>query len=119
MVVMRKCLRVKVIYFRAMMCSFLSEVADRMLTKDCNFQVPNTAHHHWGGCDNAKKISAIRNVIFPYILFWNKNTVGVYCVLCTVYCTVGGSPCHHGMARPRVADGRDGLQLEVSCEYIE
>jgi hypothetical protein len=32
---------------------------------------------------------------------------------------LGGSPCHHGMARPRVADGRDGLQLEVSCEYIE
>jgi hypothetical protein len=31
----------------------------------------------------------------------------------------GGYPCHHGMARPRVADGRDGLQLEVSCEYIE
>jgi hypothetical protein len=30
-----------------------------------------------------------------------------------------GYPCHHGMARPRVADGRDGLQLEVSCEYIE
>jgi hypothetical protein len=24
---------------------------------------------------------------------------------------LGGSPCHHGMARPRVADGRDGLQL--------
>jgi hypothetical protein len=32
---------------------------------------------------------------------------------------LGGSPCHHGMARPRVAVGRDGLQLEVSCEYIE
>jgi hypothetical protein len=32
---------------------------------------------------------------------------------------LGGSPCHHGMARPRVAEGRDGLQLEVSCEYIE
>jgi hypothetical protein len=32
---------------------------------------------------------------------------------------LGGSPCHHGMARPRVADGRDGLQLEVSCKYIE
>jgi hypothetical protein len=32
---------------------------------------------------------------------------------------LGGSPCYHGMARPRVADGRDGLQLEVSCEYIE
>jgi hypothetical protein len=27
---------------------------------------------------------------------------------------LGGSPCHHG-----VADNRDGLQLEVSCEYIE
>jgi hypothetical protein len=23
---------------------------------------------------------------------------------------LGGSPCHHSMARPRVADGRDGLQ---------
>jgi hypothetical protein len=33
--------------------------------------------------------------------------------------TLGGSPCHHGMARPRVGDGRDGLQLEVSCEYTE
>jgi hypothetical protein len=32
---------------------------------------------------------------------------------------LGGSPCHHGMARPRVVDGRDSLQLEVSCEYIE
>jgi hypothetical protein len=32
---------------------------------------------------------------------------------------LGGSPCHHGMTRPRVADGRDGHQLEVSCEYIE
>jgi hypothetical protein len=29
------------------------------------------------------------------------------------------SPCHHSMTRPRFADGRDGLQLEVSCEYIE
>jgi hypothetical protein len=24
---------------------------------------------------------------------------------------LGGSPCHHSMARPPVADGRDGLQL--------
>jgi hypothetical protein len=23
---------------------------------------------------------------------------------------LGGSPCHYSMARPRVADGRDGLQ---------
>jgi hypothetical protein len=32
---------------------------------------------------------------------------------------LGGSPCHHRMARPRVADGVDSLQLEVSCEYME
>jgi hypothetical protein len=25
---------------------------------------------------------------------------------------LGGSPFHYSMARPRVADGRDGLQLE-------
>jgi hypothetical protein len=24
---------------------------------------------------------------------------------------LGGFPCHHSMARPRAADGRDGLQL--------
>jgi hypothetical protein len=24
---------------------------------------------------------------------------------------LGGSPCHHSMARTRVADGRDGLQF--------
>jgi hypothetical protein len=24
---------------------------------------------------------------------------------------LGGSPCHHSMVCPRVADGRDGLQL--------
>jgi hypothetical protein len=32
---------------------------------------------------------------------------------------LGGCPYHHSMARPRVADGRDGRQLEVSYEYIE
>jgi hypothetical protein len=32
---------------------------------------------------------------------------------------LGGSPCHHSKVRPRVADGRDGLQLEVSRECIE
>jgi hypothetical protein len=32
---------------------------------------------------------------------------------------LGGPLCYHSMARPRVADGKDGLQLEVSCEYIE
>jgi hypothetical protein len=30
-------------------------------------------------------------------------------------------PCHHGTARPQVADGGDGLQIwrEGSCEHIE
>jgi hypothetical protein len=28
-----------------------------------------------------------------------------------IYTMLGGSPCHHSMARARVADGRDGLQL--------
>jgi hypothetical protein len=28
--------------------------------------------------------------------------------------------CHHGMARPRVADRGDGLQIwRGSCEYVE
>jgi hypothetical protein len=27
------------------------------------------------------------------------------------YRMLGGSPCHHSLARSRVADGRDGLQL--------
>jgi hypothetical protein len=44
-----------------------------------------------------------------YILFLNVHASTM----------LGGYPCHHGMARPRVADGRDGLQLEVTCEYIE
>jgi NADH:ubiquinone oxidoreductase subunit E len=32
---------------------------------------------------------------------------------------LGGSPCHHSMARPRVADGRDGLQQCIvwGCIY--
>jgi hypothetical protein len=42
-----------------------------------------------------------------------------YCLLLSVDAMLGGSSCHHGMARPRVADGRDGHQLEVCCEYIE
>jgi hypothetical protein len=40
-------------------------------------------------------------------------------VVWDIHPKLGGSPCHHGKARPRVADGRDGFQLEVSCEYIE
>jgi hypothetical protein len=50
----------------------------------------------------------------------------VLCNMCYKYYFVkyylpmlGGSLCHHSMARPQVADERDGLQLEVSCEYIE
>jgi hypothetical protein len=28
-------------------------------------------------------------------------------------------PCHHGMARPQVADGGTASNLDGSCEYIE
>jgi hypothetical protein len=28
-------------------------------------------------------------------------------------------PCHHGMARPRVADGGTASNMEGSFEYIE
>ena len=28
-------------------------------------------------------------------------------------------PCHHGMARPAVADGGTASSMEGSCEYIE
>ena len=28
-------------------------------------------------------------------------------------------PCHHGMARPQVADGGTACHIEGSCEYIE
>ena len=27
--------------------------------------------------------------------------------------------CHHGMARPQVADGGTASNMEGSCEYIE
>jgi len=27
--------------------------------------------------------------------------------------------CHHGVARPRVSDGRTASRIEGSCEYIE
>jgi hypothetical protein len=47
------------------------------------------------------------------------NNALQYFVLVALNPMLGRSTCHHGMARPRVADGRDGLQLEVSCEYIE
>jgi hypothetical protein len=46
--------------------------------------------------------------------------ISVYCFLALDRLTMlGGSICHHSMARPLVADGRDGIQLEVSYEYIE
>jgi len=28
-------------------------------------------------------------------------------------------PCHNGMARPQVVDGRTASNMEGSCEYIE
>jgi len=36
------------------------------------------------------------------------------------YNNVGSKcPCHHGMARPPVADGETASNMEDSCEYTE
>jgi hypothetical protein len=43
-------------------------------------------------------------------LFWK-------CINIVAMLQVG--PCHHGMARPRVADGGTASNMEGSCEYIE
>jgi hypothetical protein len=32
---------------------------------------------------------------------------------------MNAGPCHHGMARPQVADGETASDMEGSCEYIE
>jgi len=37
--------------------------------------------------------------------------------LCKITTDVG--PCHHGMARPQVADGGTASNMEGSCEKIE
>jgi hypothetical protein len=57
-----------------------------------------------------------QNVEFSHI-----KTCGIYSYHCSLYSSNNyRKHCwHQGMARPRVADGRDGIQLEVSCEYIE
>ena len=47
-------------------------------------------------CDNIEQI----------LVFILENTVFV-------------CPCHHGMARPQVADGGTASNMEGSCEYIE
>jgi hypothetical protein len=31
---------------------------------------------------------------------------------------LGGSPCHDGIARPRVADGRDGLSWRLAANIL-
>ena len=36
-----------------------------------------------------------------------------------MYICVFVGPCHHGMARPQVADGGTACNMEGSCEYIE
>jgi hypothetical protein len=40
--------------------------------------------------------------------------------LCSVgWNTMNVGPCHHGMARPQVADGGTASSMEGSCELIE
>ena len=41
------------------------------------------------------------------------------CVCVYIYTSVFVGPCHHGMARPQVADGGTASGMEGSCEYIE
>ena len=36
-----------------------------------------------------------------------------------VLCAMNVDPCHHGMARPQVADGGTASKMEGSCEHIE
>ena len=38
-----------------------------------------------------------------------------YCYVCSVV-SMNVGPCHHGMARPRVADGGTASNMEGSCE---
>jgi len=38
--------------------------------------------------------------------------------VCKTWCHVKWVPCHHGIARPQVADGREGLQIQRVAENI-
>jgi hypothetical protein len=53
------------------------------------------------------------------MVYHSIKCIHLFYIFEPIHPMLGGFPCHNGMARPRVADGRDGLQLEVSCEYIE
>jgi hypothetical protein len=57
----------------------------------------------------------IRKFSFEYNILWlyKKESLRIF-----VH-TVKVGPCHHGMARLRVADGRAASNMEGSCDYIE
>ena len=55
------------------------------------------------------------SVVLTFVCVCVCVCVCVMCVMC-VMCHVG--PCHHDMARPQVADRRDGLQMWRIAAYI-
>jgi hypothetical protein len=42
-----------------------------------------------------------------------------HCLLFLVCKAMKVGPCHHGMARPQIADGGTASDMEGSCEYTE
>ena len=47
-------------------------------------------------------------------IYINSDIIVLCLLLCSMFLFVG--PCHHGMARPRVADGGTASHMEGSCE---
>jgi hypothetical protein len=41
------------------------------------------------------------------------HTIPEHIIRCVVETHVRWVPCHHGMARPQVADGGDALQVQI------
>ena len=53
-------------------------------------------------------ILSSQGILSPYVLYF---------IFCLCHCmAVFVGPCHHGMARPQVADGGTASDMEGSCE---
>jgi hypothetical protein len=73
------------------------------------------------GTEYDKRLKLVRIVYSGSLSYLRCSSLGSSIIAVPVFgdSMLGGSTCHHGMARHWVADGTGGLQLEVSCEYIE